>query len=240
MERGKYLVARMIIHLTMAIVGAYLILIARIDMAFMWYLGLGIGVPIIALDMFRAYYVWPRVVCIREAKMEGRHIFVQDEVFLKNFEARYEWWFSVVYHQGEMGKFSSGVWYFLGMVVTYGIACVIDMPWLAGFAILFQGVADPAARFIGLRWPIMPIPEWKGKSFGGFLAAFVVSVCVGLCALALIMPATYGISKLRIMFCIGVGATFAAIAEANSRRFMIDDNFIIPVASVVGMIFSLH
>lgn len=239
MERNKDLFARMIVHMSMALIGAWLILVVQVDMRFMWYLGMGIGTPVVALDLFRAYYVWPRVRSIRDAKKGRQHTFVRDDRFLKNFEKFYEPMLSYLYHPSEMGTVSSGVWYFLGMIASYGIACGIGKPWLGGFAILFQGVADPMARVIGLRWPIMSIQEWGGKSFGGFLAAFSASAGMGLCILAIISPATYEISTLRLVFCVGIGAFFAALAEANSRRIGLDDNLVIPVAAIIGMIAAL-
>ncbi|HBW74115.1 MAG TPA: hypothetical protein DEF59_02530 [Candidatus Magasanikbacteria bacterium] len=226
--------------MVIALIGAWLILVVRVDVPFMWYLGLGIGTPIIVLDLFRAYYVWPRVTSIRQAKQNRRHTFLRDEQFLKNFERFYEPLLTRLYHPSEMGKISSGVWYFLGMIVSYGIASVIGRPWLAGFAILFQGIADPIARTFGLRWPVLPIPEWGNKSVGGFLAAFFVSAGAGMCILAIISPATFNISVLRLVFCIGVGAFFAALAEANARRIGLDDNLIIPVVAVIGMIAALR
>jgi len=122
-----------------------------------------------------------------------------------------------------------------GMVCIY----ILFPVYIVVFAVLFQGVADPAAKWVGMHTGFVRFSKPRlieGKSLGGLGAGFAVCVMAGFMVLSFdlavtpLFPDSISIPSRLVMIWIGCAA--APIAELFGGKW---DNFWIPVVSGFAM-----
>lgn len=157
------------------------------------------------------------------------------------FEPKHRWVLRH-WHRGEeeQYKLATAFPFAAGMLLVY----FFNPDCLVALAILFQGVADPTAKWIGIRtrFIVFPWPAWvKGKTLGGMGAGFAACVLASFVVLTFdlaitpLFPETISIpTRLAIVW---AGCAAAPIAELLGGRW---DNFWVPVISAGAMRMALH
>lgn len=122
----------------------------------------------------------------------------------------------------ERNNYSGFVYYAFGVALTLRF---FDES-LAIISCIFLIFADPISSLVGIRYGKTKL--WSGKSLEGSLAGFVVCFIVTfIYSLALI-----SFSWNLVIFCL-IAGVIGSLAELSS--FLVDDNFVIPIFSAVGL-----
>ncbi|MBI3396501.1 MAG: dolichol kinase, partial [Spirochaetia bacterium] len=149
--------------------------------------------------------------------------------------------FGFLLKKEETRRFNATVPYFFANIVLF----TYFTPVAATIGCVLLMVGDPFAAYVGLKFG--RVRFWNGKSLEG-LAAFALSGTVG-CVLFLLLHSFIagpnaalsisGVVWLKVIAVIVLTALAAAVAEffsGNGFFGLFDDNLVVPLASVLGLL----
>ncbi len=213
---------RGLFHFLVGFTGWLLLQIIHITMELLGVLLLFIGLGMFLVEILRVYLT-------RLGVVEGSGLVPGILRWLSNY----------LYRDVEKNQHSNLYKGFLGLGVAWVFCYLAQAPWIAAGVCLAFSLVDPLGKF-GKRWPIVKFKHGlaKGKSVGGFSygligGLFGVSLVVWLhLVYRPFFPPQITAVEAWLIYLVGIVA--ASLAEFISGKW---DNFFIPVASSVVMVF---
>lgn len=139
--------------------------------------------------------------------------------------------FSLVLRKSEVDRLAGTTYLLSGVVILMHLFPKT----IVSLAILFLAFADPIASYFGIKYGTKKIIGHK--SIEGFLAAFVVCMCLLAMYIYFYQPILFQEAEyLKIIFLVIVGGLIGALAELVPFG-SIDDNFTMPLVSATGLYF---